>query len=93
MTNASHVCMKHFFLGPRSIWWSHWRLLFWTSGDFSHGLKTRLALSPRHDPGVTSGATLAFLPNRNNTVTFCAIVADWPTEHLSCKQQRAGGEI
>ena len=61
----------NFLSGPRSILWSHWLLLFWTSCVLPHGFQIQsrylaCTLSCLHAVilKVTSGVTPAFSTNR-----------------------------
>ena len=74
----------NFLSGPRSILWSHWLLLFWTSCVLPHGFQIQsgylaCTLSCLHAVilKVTSGATPAFSTNRG-VHCISMYMAWWP---------------
>ena len=83
----------YIFVGPRSILWSHWLPLFWTSCDPPNGFQSQggsLAriLTCLHvvNLSVTSGATPAFSTNRDKMTTVTKhLLSKWgaSTEKLS----------
>ena len=90
----------NFLSGPRSILWSHWLLLFWTSCVLPHGFQIQsgylaCTLSCLHAVilKVTSGATPAFSTNRG--VHCISMYTAWqpvmfPTCHI-CNRGRLPG--
>ena len=90
----------NFLSGPRSILWSHWLLLFWTSCVLPHGFQIQsgylaCTLSCLHAVilKVTSGATPAFSTNRG--VHCISVYMAWqlitfPTCHV-CNRGRLPG--
>ena len=89
-----------FLSGPRSILWSHWLLLFWTSCVLPHGFQIQsgylaCTLSYLHAVilKVTSGVTPAFSTNRG--VHCISVYTAWqpvtfPTCHV-CNRGRLLG--
>ena len=90
----THQCVLFLiFVGPRSILWCHWLLLFWTLYDPPHGFQSQggCTLTCLHmvNLRVMSGVTSGFLTNKG--VHWISVyTADSPSRHLSCKQQREG---
>ena len=92
--------LKNFLSGPRSILWSHWLLLFWTSCVLPHGFQIQsgylaCTLSCLHAVilKVMSGVTPAFSTNRG--VHCISMYTAWqlvtfPTCHV-CNRGRLPG--
>ena len=104
-TLTVHILRIYFFYlnflsGPRSILWSHWLLLFWTSCVLPHGFQIQsgylaCTLSCLHAVilKVTSGVTPAFSTNRS--VHCISMYMAWrpvtfPTCHI-CNRGRLLG--
>ena len=86
----------NYFVRLRSILWSHWLPLFWTSCDPPHGFQSQggsltctLTRLPAVNLRVMSGATPAFSTNRGVHCTS-VYTAGMPSRHPSYKQWRAG---
>ena len=79
---------KKFCFGPRSILWSHWLLLFWTSCVLPHGFQSQSGYLARTLSclcavilKVTTGATPAFSTNRG--VHCISVYTAWLARLLS----------
>ena len=91
---------KNFLSGPRSILWSHWLLLFWTSCVLPHGFQIQsgylaCTLSCFHAVilKVMSGVTPAFSTNRGAhciSVYMAWQPVTFPTCHI-CNRGRLPG--
>ena len=80
----------NFLSGPRSILWSHWLLLFWTSCVLPHGFQSQsgylaCTFSCLHAVilKVTSGVTPGFSTNRG-VHCISMYMAWWPVAFPTC---------